>query len=238
MRTTTKRWILTAALAAMLLAPGLAQAEEAQDVGKARLQIPGELVRRIENDNSVIVLGYRVANNSVGGDWLLLEVAMTVLRGTPVMTLTRDDFKVKTPDGKLVDLATQLEYNEAGRLRALNEQANRTPDALNYLPADASVACRIGFFTVEAAGPRVRAYDQFDVNPTSNCMGRLFFKMPEPIALGQHYLMINMNGTVQPVPFLIMTKEELKAKKKEYKQKKKEYKQQQKEAKKAASESD
>jgi hypothetical protein len=230
MRTKTRGWILATALAAMIAAPGLALAEDETELGQARLQIPGELVRRVENDKAVIILGYRVANNSVGGDWLLLEVAMTVLRGTPTMTLTRDDFKVKTPDGKLVGLATQEEFNKAGRLRALNEQASRTPDSLNYLPGQANVACRIGFFWSETLGPRVQAYDQFSVNSTSACMGRLFFKMPEPIDYGQHFLAVNLDGAVQKVPFLIMTKQE-------YKQKKKEWKQQQKEAKKAASES-
>jgi hypothetical protein len=237
MRTKTRGWILAIALAAMIAAPGLALAEDETDLGQARLQLPGEFVRRVENDKAVIILGYRVANNSVGDDWLLLEVAMTILRGTPTMTLTRDDFKVKTPDGKLVSLATQEEFSEAGRLRALNEQASRTPDSLNYLPGEANVACRIGFFWSESLGTRAGAHDQFSVNPTSACMGRLFFKMPDPIDYGQHQLAVNLEGAVQNVPFLIMTKEELKEKKKEYKQKKKEWKQQQKEAKKAASES-
>jgi hypothetical protein len=66
-------------------------------------------------------------------------------------------------------------------------------------------------------------------------MGRLFFQIPGGIQLGQHYLVVNLSGGPQKVPFLIMTKQELKEKKKEYKQKKKEWKEEQK-AKEAAGE--
>ena len=37
-----------------------------------------------------MILGYQASNRSVGEDWMLLEVGMTVLDKTPEYRMTRD----------------------------------------------------------------------------------------------------------------------------------------------------
>jgi len=221
-------FILTCA-AAVLLPGGTVAAQENAE-GKAHLSFPGEYVRRLQNDEAVVVLGYRTANGSIGQKWLMVEVSMTVLPGHN-MTLKREDFWLTTPDGSRVDLATQEEFNKgSGAVRALDARANISRDSLNYLPTQANMPCRIGFFSDAATPARGLTYTQFSMNPNSACGGRLYWVIPDGIKYGQHFLNIQLPDQVMKVPFKIMTKEDLK----EAKAMVKEWEKEQKAAKKAA----
>ena len=52
--------------AAAILLPGSTAVAQENAEGKAQLSFPGEYVRRVQNDEAVVVLGYRTANASVG----------------------------------------------------------------------------------------------------------------------------------------------------------------------------
>lgn len=214
---------VTAALAVAL--PSVpATAQEANAEGKAHLSFPGEYVRRVANDQAVVNLGYRTANASVGQEWMLIEISMTVFPGND-MTLTRDDFWLTTPDGNKVLLASQEQFNQGmGAVRALDARANVTRDSLNYLPKRANMPCRIGFFSDASTPSRGLTYTQFSMGPDSFCAGRLYFVIPDGIEYGQHFLNIQIPGQVMRVPFKIMTKEELKEAKAMVKQWEKEQK--------------
>ena len=121
----------------------------------------GQYVRVAYNNEGYVILGYRVANGSVGNEWMLLDSGMTVRRGTPHYNLTREAISIKTPDGKTIPLATQKEYAAAGRLMALNQQAKMMRDSLSYFPIDANRACTYRFFG-DLSGPNSLAYDQVD----------------------------------------------------------------------------
>jgi hypothetical protein len=196
--------------AAAILLPGSTAVAQENAEGKAHLSFPGEYVRRVQNDEAVVVLGYRTANASVGQEWLMVEISMTVLPGRN-LTLTRDDFWLTTPDGNRVDLATQEEFNKgSGAVRALDARANIGRDSLNYLPTQANIPCRIGFFSDASTPARGLTYTQFSMNPSSACGGRLYWIVPEGIKYGQHFLNIQLPDQVMNVPFKIMTKDELK----------------------------
>lgn len=215
---------------ATLVPSATAIAEEANAAGKARLSFPGEYVRRVANDQAVVNLGYRIANASVGQEWLMVEVAMAAFPGHQT-TLRRDDFWLTTPDGDKVILASQQEFNKgSGAVRALDARANIARDSLNYLPLQASMPCRIGFFSDAFTPERGLTFTEFSLNPDSSCGGRLYWFIPDGIKLGQHFLNIQLPDQVMTVPFKIMTKEELK----EVKAKVKEWEKQQKAARKAA----
>lgn len=194
--------------AAAILTVGAASAGE-DEQGRAYLAFPGEYVRHVANNQVVVNLGYRTANASVGQEWLMIEVSMTVLPGHN-MTLTREAFWLTTPDGSRVDLASQQEFNKgSGAVRALDARANINRDSLNYGPKRANMACRIGFFSDTSTPERGLTYTQFSMGPDSFCGGRLYFIIPDGIQYGRHFLNIQIPDQVVKVPFKIMTKEEL-----------------------------
>lgn len=187
--------------------------------------IKGQFVRIAYNSEGWTTLGYRTANDSQGQDWLMVEVGLSLRKPTKNQTLTRDSFTLKMPDGSIVPMATQKEYNGAGYLRALNARANTIRDSINYFPVEANQACAVGFFSDPTKGARSISYDQFELSFRRACLGRLFFKLPEgtKIVPGQYWLYTEFAGSQVQTPFRIMTKDEQKYLKKNWKDIKKEH---------------
>ena len=187
--------------------------------------IKGQFVRIAYNSEGWTTLGYRTANDSQGQDWLMVEVGLSLRKPTKNQTLTRDSFTLKMPDGSIVPMATQKEYNGAGYQRALNARANTVRDSINYFPVEANQACAVGFFSDPTKGARSISYDQFELSFRRACLGRLFFKLPEgeKIVPGQYWLNVDFAGSQVQTPFRIMTKEEEKYLKKNWKDIKKEH---------------
>lgn len=187
--------------------------------------VQGEFTRIAYNNEGWTTLGYRIANDSQGTDWLMLEVGITIRRPHKPQKMTRDSFSIKLPDGTMVPLATQKEYNGAGYLRALNTRANTIRDSINYFPVEAKQACAMSFFSDPTKGLGTIAYDQFEISFRRACLGRLFFKLPEgkKIEPGQYWLYTDFAQSQVQTPFRIMTKEEQKFLKKNWKDLKKEH---------------
>ena len=76
------------------------------------MTLEGRFVRAAYNNEGYVILGYRLANESVGGEWMLLEVGITVRDDVPDYTLKRDALSLETPDGKTIPLPTVEEYRE------------------------------------------------------------------------------------------------------------------------------
>ena len=187
--------------------------------------IQGAFTRIAYNNEGWVTLGYRMANNSQGQDWLMVEVGLTLRKPTKNETLTRDSFTLKMPDGSTVPLATQKEYSGAYYLRSLNTRANTIRDSINYFPVAANQACSIGFFADPTKEVRSLSYDKVELSWSRACLGRLFFKLPEgkTIVPGQYWLYVDFAGSQVQTPFRIMTKEEEKYLKKNWKDLKKEH---------------
>ena len=105
----------------------------------------GKFVRAAYNNEGYVILGYQLANRSLGEEWMLLEVGVTVRDGVPDYKLTREALSLETPDGKTHPLPSISEYRE-GNTRALQNRAKVQRDSINYFPPSAYQACRIGFF--------------------------------------------------------------------------------------------
>ena len=177
------------------------------------MTIEGEFVRVAYNNEGYISLGYRTANNSLGEEWMLLEIGATMREGKPNFKLTRDAISLETPDGKTIPLPTNTEYRQAD-LRALEKRSTVVRDSIDYFPPTVSRGCRIGFFAPLES--REMAYDQVELSPQRGCLGRLYFKVPGGIKLGQHWLNVKFADTLVRVPFRILTEEERKLLSKNY----------------------
>jgi hypothetical protein len=189
---------------------------DAQTQGKPIVQLPqsgvpqiitmeGKFVRASYNNEGYVILGYQASNRSIGEEWMLLEVGMTVLDKTPDYTLTRDALSLETPDGKTIPLPSITEQRE-GDVRAIQQRASVQRDSINYFPTRASQACAILFFPdlTSRALPR----DIVDLRNDRACLGRLYFRIPGGITYGQHWLNVKFQNSLVRVPFRILTKEE------------------------------
>ena len=218
-------WIMVAAVVALTMVGfgGLAAAqdESAAQAGE-KTGVEGQFVRVAETDEGWVVLGYGIANESVKEEWMLLDVGMTVLRGVKGQTITRDQIKLVTPDRQVIALLSTEEYAKArGPLAAMNERANVMGESINYFPAGANQACRIGFFSDLTRPALGLAYDQVGLNPQRACMGRLYFHVPGGIQYGNYNLDVQFANSVVRVPMKIMTKEEAKEFEQQWKEERK-----------------
>ena len=74
------------------------------------MTMEGRFVRAAYNNEGYAILGYRLANDSVGEEWMLLEVGLTVRKGVPDYTLTRDGRRQLTAErGQWQRIVTAME---------------------------------------------------------------------------------------------------------------------------------
>jgi hypothetical protein len=202
---------------------------QAQDIEKPEPTVPeiftltGEFVRIAYNNEGYVTLGYQIANDSVADEWMLLEVGVTLRAPTKNQTMKRDAFSLKLPDGSTIPLATQKEFAGAGHLAALNRRANVTHQSINYFPVQANRPCVIGFFSDPTKKVRSISFDEMELSSNRACLGRLFFKVPNTIQTGQHFLLVRFENSIVEVPFRIFTKAEEKEFHKTWKHLKKEH---------------
>ena len=205
------RWLTLVAAAAIAVVASL-QAQEQ----KPQVQIPnpgvpeimtleGKFVRVAYNMEGYVIMGYQVANRSIGDEWMMLDMGTTVRDGVPEYKLTRDKISLSLPDGKQIPMPSVEEYRKAN-LRALEQRARVQRDSINYFPPMASQACRIGFFA-ELGSPAM-AWDEVSLTNRRACVGRLFFQIPGGINHGQYFLNVKFEQTLIRVPFRILTEEE------------------------------
>ena len=208
------------ALASAMAAHGVAQGQQPPKVKIPESGVPqimtleGAFVRAAYNNEGYVILGYRLANTSVGEPWMLLDVGMTLREGVQSQTLTRDKVSLDTPDGKNVPLPSNEEFQKAN-LAALERRSQITKDSINYFPPLANQACRIGFFAELAQ--RAMSYDQVDLSPSRACLGKLYFPIPGGIKYGQYWLNVKLEKGLIRVPLRILTADEEKTLSKNFK---------------------
>ena len=197
-----------------------AQAQEAPKVKIPESGVPqimtmeGKFVRAAYNNEGYVIIGYQLVNRSIGEEWMLLEVGMTVLDRTPSYDLTRGALSLETPDGKTIPLTTVDEHRE-GNTQALQNREKVQRDTINYFPPSATRACALTFFPDLTS--RALPVDEIELSKERACLGRLYFKVPGGITYGQHWLNVKFEKSLVRVPFRILTKEEEKLMDKNYK---------------------
>ena len=174
----------------------------------------GKFVRAAYNNEGYVIIGYQPANRSVGEEWMMLEIGITVRDNVKSFKMMRDALSVDTPDGKNLPLPSVTEFR-AANTNALQNRAKVQRDSINYFPPMASRACRIGFFS-DLIDP-VMAYDEVEISNTRACLGRVYFHVPGGIKYGQHWFNVKFPSGVIRVPFRILTDDEERMFSKNYK---------------------
>lgn len=188
----------------------------AQEKPKPQVQIPdpqvpqvmtleGKFVRAAYNNEGYAIIGYQVANRSIGDPYMMLDLGVTVRDKTPEFKLKRDALTLDTPDKQGIPLMSHEQYIK-GDMRAIEMRAKVQRDSINYFPTMANQACRIGFFA-EPNSPAM-SWDEVSVTNRRACLGRLFFEIPGGIVHGQYFLNVKFEQTLIRVPFRILTEAE------------------------------
>jgi hypothetical protein len=207
-----------------------AMAATAQDKPKESLGVPGTFVRVATTEDGWVTLGYRLANETVGDEWMLLEVILALPQGVKETAIKRSDIALVAPGPKVVQLATQAEYQKANYLMALNRRAEITRDPINYVPNNATTTRPLNFFgDPSKPGTAAVGRDQVSLTDRFSAAGRLYFHVPGGIQLGTHNLNVVFANSTVKVPFEIMKKEQVKEFEKKLKEAKKEAKKKKKE---------
>jgi hypothetical protein len=191
--------------------PLLAPAQEPPKVQIPKPGVPeimtmqGRYVRVAYNNEGYAILGYKLANLSVGEPWLLIEVGLALRDGVPDYDLTRKELSLDTPDGKTIPCPTTEEFRKAD-LRALQMREKVQRDSINYFPPNAHRACSIQFFP-DPTG-RAMPWDKVAMSDQRACLGRLYFPVAGGIKHGQHWLNVKFAKSTIRVPFRILTEAE------------------------------
>jgi hypothetical protein len=210
-RTTAVLVVLGSAMAMWTLAHGGAQAQQPPTIQMPQPGVPqimtieGNFVRASYNNEGYVIIGYQMAQRSLGEEWMLIEMGATVLDRVPDYKLLRQALSLETPDGKTIPLATVEEYR-GGDVRAVENRSKVQRDSINYFPPSAHDACRIGFFAPLES--RAMPWDEVELSTNRACLGRIFFKVPGGITYGQHWLNVKFEKSLVRVPFRILTQEE------------------------------
>jgi hypothetical protein len=204
-----------------MVAPGLGQSKQPPTVQIPNPGVPqimtlqANFVRAAYNNEGYVILGYQMANRSIGDPWMLLEVGITVLDGVKDQVLKREAISLETPDGTTIPLPTMTEYRKGeSAVQAVQTRSKVQRDSINYFPPSASRPCRLGFFA--DLDTRAMGWDQVELSNTRACLGQLYFNLPGGIAYGQHWLNVKFAESVVRVPFKILTKDEEKLLSKNY----------------------
>jgi hypothetical protein len=170
------------------------------------MTLEGKFVRVAYNNEGYVILGYQIANRTVGEDWIMLDVGMTLMERVPDYTLKRDALSLDTPDGT-VPLPSIEEYRDnSAKVQPLQNRLKVQRDSINYFPPWTNGANRLGFFS--DLGSRAMPWDQAEVTNTRACMGQLYFHVPGGTKYGQYWLNVKFAQSVVRVPFRILTEDE------------------------------
>ena len=195
-----------------LFGPSYLQAQQPPTVQIPQPGVPqlmtmeGKFVRAAYNNEGYVILGYQLANRSIGEEWMLLEVGMTVRDKVPDYTLTRDALTLDTPDGKTIPLASVMEYRAAADIQ-LAAESRESPARLDQL-LSAGREPGVRTDVLHRADVSRDAARQGRADPTRACLGRLYFRVPGGITYGQHWLNVKFEQSLIRVPFKDLDRED------------------------------
>ena len=204
--------VMASAVTVLCLALASVHASRQQPVQLPQAGVPqimtleGKFVRVAYNNEGYVILGYQIANRTVGEDWIMLDVGMTLMEKMRNYTLTRDAISLDTPDGTL-PLPSIEEYRKnESKVQPLQNRLKAQRDSINYFPPWTRGVNRLGFFA--DLGSPALPWDQVEVSKDRACVGQLYFHVPGGTKHGQYWLNVKFAQSVVRVPFRLLTEEE------------------------------
>jgi hypothetical protein len=170
------------------------------------MTLEGKFVRVSYNNEGYVIIGYQIANRTIGSDWIMLDTGITLMEKVKDYTIKRDAFSLDTPDGTL-PLPSIEEYRQnQSKADALQMRMKAQRDSINYFPPWTHRVNRLGMFA--DLGSRALPWEQADLTNDSACMGQLYFHVPNGTKYGQYWLNVKFAQSVVRVPFRLLTDDE------------------------------
>jgi hypothetical protein len=170
------------------------------------MTLEGKFVRVAYNNEGYVILGYQIANRTIGSDWVMLDVGITLMEDVKDYTLKRDALSLDTPDGKLPLPSIEEYRKDESKVQPLQNRLKVQRDSINYFPPWTHGVNRLGMFA--DLGSRALPWDQAEVSHDRACMGQLYFHIPNGTKYGQYWLNVKFAQSVVRVPFRLLTEEE------------------------------
>src|SRR5262245_14821251 len=170
------------------------------------MTLQANFVRVAYNNEGYVILGYQIANRTVGDEWLMLDVGLTLMERTPNYRLKREAISLDTPGGTLpLPTIEQYRQNEA-KVQALQNRLKVQRDSIDYFPPWTNGVNRLGFFA--DLGSRAMPWNEAEVTNNRACMGQLYFNVPGGTKHGQYWLNVKFADSLVRVPFRLLTEDE------------------------------
>jgi hypothetical protein len=170
------------------------------------MTLEAKFVRVAYNNEGYVILGYQIANRTVGDEWVMLDVGMTLMERTPDYRLKREAVTLDTPDATL-PLPSIDEYRQnESKVQGLQNRLKVQRDSIDYFPPWTHGVNRLGFFA--DLGSRAMPWDEAEVTNSRACMGQLYFRVPGGTKYGQYWLNVKFAQSTVRVPFRLLTEEE------------------------------
>ena len=178
------------------------------------MTLEAKFVRVAYNNEGYVILGYQIANRTIGDEWIMLDVGLTLMERTPDYRLKREAITLDTPDANL-PLPSIEEYRQnESKVQALQQRLKVQRDSIDYFPPWTHGVNRLGFFA--DLGSRAMPWNEAEVTNSRACMGQLYFHIPGGTKYGQYWLNVKFAQSTVRVPFRLFTKEEEKTLDKKY----------------------
>jgi hypothetical protein len=178
------------------------------------MTLEGKFVRVAYNNEGYVILGYQIANRTVGDEWIMLDVGLTLRERVPDYRLKREAITLDTPDGtRPLPSIEEYRQNET-KVQPLQQRMKVQRDSINYFPPSVHGVNRLGFFA--DLDSRAMPWDEAEVTNTRACMGQLYFHVPGGTKYGQYWLNVKFAQSVVRVPFRLLTEDEEKKLGKKY----------------------
>jgi hypothetical protein len=170
------------------------------------MTLEAKFVRVAYNNEGYVILGYQIANRTVGDEWIMLDVGLTLMERTPDYRLKREAITLDTPDGTL-PLPSIEEYRQnESKVQGLQNRLKVQRDSIDYFPPWTHGVNRLGFFA--DLGSRAMPWNEAEVTNSRACMGQLYFHIPGGTKYGQYWLNVKFAQSTVRVPFRLFTAEE------------------------------
>jgi len=170
------------------------------------MTLEGKFVRVAYNNEGYVILGYQISNRTIGEEWIMLDVGITLMEKVPDYTIKREAFSLDTPDGVL-PLPSIKEYREnESKVQPLQNRLKVQRDSINYFPPWTHRTNRLGFFS--DLGSRALPWDEAYVSNDRACVGQLYFHVPGGTKYGQYWLNVKFAQSQVRVPFRLLTEDE------------------------------
>jgi hypothetical protein len=170
------------------------------------MTLEGKFVRVAYNNEGYVILGYQIANRTVGHEWVMLDVGLTLMERVRDYTLKRDAITLDTPDGTRPLPSIQEYRQNETEVQGLQNRLKVQRDSINYFPPWTHGVNRLGFFA--DLGSRAMPWDEAEVTSSRACVGQLYFHVPGGTKYGQYWLNVKFAQSLVRVPFRLFTKEE------------------------------